>query len=197
LTDLEEFPWDRLAVALPHFNKWIDETLQEYREQSVTVANLQLPNLGRLFAASSLEEARVTVTNGIIPRPRLAAWGLPEFWEFETLEIAGITYKNHYFLSYTYESERLHFHEMVHTVQWRTLGPDRFLLAYGLGLSLQGYEASPLEQMASKLESKFARGELTGDIEESIVSQTIAIWQQVAPLVDGRNATTWGRGSLA
>ncbi len=32
------------------------------------------------------------------------------------------------------EQEPLHFHELIHVVQWRLLGPERFLAAYADGL---------------------------------------------------------------
>lgn len=54
--------------------------------------------------------------------------------------------------------ESLHFHELVHAVQWRILGADRFLLAYALGhLAGGGYDNNPLEEVAHTLEGIFAR----------------------------------------
>ena len=39
--------------------------------------------------------------------------------------------------------ERLHFHELIHVVQWLTLGPERFLMAYADGLERFGYSQKP------------------------------------------------------
>lgn len=60
--------------------------------------------------------------------------------------------------------ESLHFHELVHTIQWHTLGVDRFILAYALGhLAGGGYENNPLEEIVHTLEGIFTK--------EPIVSQ--------------------------
>ena len=80
-------------------------------------------------------------------------------------------------------SESLHFHELVHIVQWARLGVDNFLLAYGLGFILGGYEQSPLEQMAYTLQRSFENGTLPQHLVRHIEEQTDAIWQAAAPIV--------------
>jgi hypothetical protein len=53
--------------------------------------------------------------------------------------------------------ESLHFHELVHVIQWRLLGPEKFLALYADGLERFGYRKSPLEVMAFRLQSRFQR----------------------------------------
>lgn len=53
--------------------------------------------------------------------------------------------------------EGLHFHELIHVVQWRVLGPERFLAAYADGLEKFGYRASPLEAMAYDAQAAFVQ----------------------------------------
>ena len=53
--------------------------------------------------------------------------------------------------------EGLYFHELMHVVQWRMLGPERFLAAYADGLEKFGYRNSPLEAMAYDAQAAFAR----------------------------------------
>ncbi len=53
--------------------------------------------------------------------------------------------------------ESLHFHERVHVIQWRLLGPEKFLALYADGLESYGYRKSWLEMMAYKLEHRFQR----------------------------------------
>lgn len=53
--------------------------------------------------------------------------------------------------------ESLHFHELVHVIQWRLLGPEGFLALYADGLERFGYRNSPLEVMAYELQDKFER----------------------------------------
>ena len=45
--------------------------------------------------------------------------------------------------------EVIHFHELVHVVQWRTLGLREFLLTCVLGIIQHGCEESPLKAVAS------------------------------------------------
>jgi hypothetical protein len=97
----------------------------------------------------------------------LAALGLPEFAEFENGSYEGITYLNTYFVQASVAaSESLHFHELVHVVQWQHLGADRFLVAYALGhLMAGGYRANPLEVMAYDLQARFDQNAAPFDAE--------------------------------
>ena len=52
-------------------------------------------------------------------------------------------------------NENTHFHELVHVIQWRLLGPDRFLFSYANDLECFGYRQSPLEAMAYDAEMAF------------------------------------------
>ena len=53
--------------------------------------------------------------------------------------------------------ESLHFHELVHVIQWRLLGSEKFLALYADGLERFGYRKSPLEVMAFGLQHRFQR----------------------------------------
>ena len=98
------------------------------------------------------------------------------------MPMAGITFKDTFFiLESQRHSERLHFHELVHVAQWRRLGVDNFLRAYGVGLTQFGYQDSPLEQMAYALQSDFESDSLPSNLIDAIHESTDAIWTQVAP----------------
>lgn len=74
-------------------------------------------------------------------------------------------------------------------MQWSRLGVDNFLLAYGVGL-LQygyGYEQSPLEQMAYRLQLEFERGAPLPQLVPRIEALTDAIWERVRPNIQLRN----------
>ena len=59
-------------------------------------------------------------------------------------------------MSWYERDESLHFHELVHVVQWQHLGPERFIMAYALGHLLSGgYRTNPLEEMAYGLQARF------------------------------------------
>jgi hypothetical protein len=74
-----------------------------------------------------------------VPVPPLSVLGLDRFVEFEQMNPAGITYLDTYFLRTDCgHEESLHFHELVHVVQWRLVGPERFLACYADGLERFG-----------------------------------------------------------
>jgi hypothetical protein len=91
-----------------------------------------------------------------VPLPPLSSIGLQRFRDFERGDWDGITYIDTIFLKRTKAAdEELHFHELIHVVQWRLLGPERFLKLYADGLERFGYENSPLEKMAYRAEAEF------------------------------------------
>jgi hypothetical protein len=50
------------------------------------------------------------------------------------------------------------------------LGVETFLLVYALGILEHGYEASPLEAIAYKLQNEFEEGENSGGLFSTVVS---------------------------
>jgi hypothetical protein len=77
--------------------------------------------------------------------------GLKRFGDFEQMDMAGITYLDTYFV----RADQVHFHELVHVIQWRLLGPENFLARYADGLERFGYRNSPLEKMAYNFQDRF------------------------------------------
>ena len=72
------------------------------------------------------------------------------------MNAAGITYLDTFFAwQEARGNERLHFHELVHVLQWQMLGLKAFIAAYAGGLERIGYRGSPLEVTAYTLESVF------------------------------------------
>jgi len=171
----------KFRAALPGVQVWIDTLLEENKKQAVPVINLAFSRLQKVFSADLLNNAKAVVVTGKVPFPPLSRMGLPEFAQMETMSMAGITYKDTFFVSYLHQTESLHFHEMVHVVQWERLGVDDFLLAYGVGLMQFGYRDSPLEQMAYSLQEGFERRNLPPGVVDLIRQKTDAIWASVAP----------------
>lgn len=168
---------EKFKVALPKVLQWTDDTIRAHEAQAVPVSSCGFQRLSQCFSPELLEGARVVYVQRV-PRPPLSALGLRELAGFESLHLIGITLKNVFFLSQ--KSESLHFHEMVHVVQWQRLGPERFLLAYGAGLLQWRYENAPFERMAYQLQSQFDRGQLAADLQAMIENQTDAIWTEAA-----------------
>ena len=121
------------------------------------VSSFGFSHLPQYYDAELLASSRAVIV-AKVPMPPLSAMGLARFSEFERMEARGITYLNTYFVRAEYASdESLHFHELVHVVQWQLLGPERFLRLYADGLDRFGYRNSPLEEMAYSLQHRFER----------------------------------------
>jgi hypothetical protein len=102
------------------------------------------------------------------------------------MDADGITYKDVYFLKQQRAmDESLHFHELVHIVQWQLLGPERFILCYALGLAQHGYVNNPFEQIAERLERRFSRQEAAFSaeplIKEHLTCTVPALLNQTSP----------------
>jgi len=124
---------------------------------SVPASETGLARLGQYFPQAVLEEARAVIVDAV-PLPPVTSLGLPEFEAMRAMPMDGITFGHMYFLRQESASEALHFHELVHVVQWSTLGVEAFLPTYAVGFAERGYRDSPLESMAFALQSRFERG---------------------------------------
>ena len=173
----------KFQSALPVVREWIDATLEENRPNAVSVNTLTFPQLRKVLPLDLLSRAQVVVVTGKVPFPPLSRMGLPEFTQMESMQMAGVTYKDIFFISHLHQTESLHFHELVHVIQWERLGVDYFLLAYGAGLMQFGYRDSPLEKMAYSLQYGFDRGVLPENTIELVQQGTDAIWNGMAPML--------------
>jgi hypothetical protein len=167
--------------------KWIEKVLEDNKEQAIPVISLDFPNLPKVFPSDLLEKAKVVVVTGKVPFPppphALSSMGLPDFAQMGNASVAGVTYKDTFFVNNLHQTESIYFHELVHVVQWERLGVDNFLLAYVAGLMQFGYQDSPLEQMAYSLQEDFDSESLPDGIIELIRQRTDAIWTDVASLI--------------
>ena len=75
--------------------------------------------LAAYFPAALLKATRVASVDAM-PFPPVSLYGLPEFEAMANMPMAGITFRDMYFVQPAYSSEGVHFHELVH-VQWNTL----------------------------------------------------------------------------
>jgi hypothetical protein len=172
----------RFTAALPQLRAWIDRLLDVHAERARAVSALGCARLAASFPPELLDRAKV-VTVDPVPFPPVDAFGLPEFAALQRMPLEGITFKDTFFVRRGRESESLYFHELVHVVQWSTLGEERFLLAYGFGLFTFGYRESPLERMAYELQKAFDTESLPPGFVQGIQRQSEAIWAQAEPIV--------------
>jgi len=108
-----------------------------------------------------LASAKVILVDQL-PIPPLSSWGLTRFSDFEHGNFSGITYLNTFFIKQDdVSNEAIHFHELIHVIQWRILGPERFLSLYSDGLERFGYRDCPLEKMAYDAEAAFTANEIS------------------------------------
>ena len=156
--------------------------LDDHKDHALILGHFGFSKLSEYFPDEVLDRVRV-VTVPKPPSPPLTALGLPELFEFEQMSQDGITYLNTTFLREGQVSESLCFHELGHVVQWSTLGADRFLLAYGVGLVQFGYERSSLERMAYDFQEAFERGTTLPKVVQEVQDRTNGIWSQVAPII--------------
>ena len=173
--------------GLSFVREWIEKLLEDNKEQAIPVISLNFPRLQKVFASDLLEKAKVVVVTGQVPFPplplALSSMGLPDFAQMGNASVAGVTYKDTFFVNNLHQTESIYFHELVHVVQWERLGVDNFLLAYVAGLMQCGYQDSPLEQMAYSLQEDFDHESLPDGIIELIRQRTDAIWTDVASLI--------------
>jgi hypothetical protein len=176
----------RLLDALPLAERWIGELRAAHSAESVSASELGLPRLSDHFPADVLEHARV-VTVAEIPFPPVSAYGLPEFEGMAATPMAAITFGDMYFVrpdapldrarrdpERVEGSERVHFHELVHVVQWNAVGIPAFLLTYAVGLLQHGYAQSPLEAIAFDLQMRFERGARLESVVDEVAQHAAA-----------------------
>lgn len=145
-----------LQQKLPEIQLWIERTLAAHSARARPVASYHFPRLSRYYSNEILSNSGVVEVPRVPVLP-LTVMGLQQFAEFEKGDYAGITYLNTYFVqAIAAAHESLHFHELVHVVQWQHLGSERFLLAYAIGYLVGGrYRDNPLEIMAYDFQERF------------------------------------------
>lgn len=127
---------DLLRQKLPDVEAWVNHTVAAHVAQAHPVATLGFKRLGDYYPPSLLHTTKVVAVSKV-PIPPLTQIGLSGFEEFEQLDAAGITYLDTYFVcAKRLRDESLHFHELVHVIQWLHLGSQNFILAYALGIDL-------------------------------------------------------------
>jgi hypothetical protein len=162
---------EEFAKFYPPLLDWIQTTLTASAHMAQTIASRGFSRLPLYFAERILASTKVVLVDPL-PTPPLSSMGLARFAEFERGNFDGITYIDTIFLKPTQSNnESIYFHELVHVIQWRLLGPDRFLLSYANGLECFGYRQSPLEAMAYDAETVFASSTTPFNVEKLVAEK--------------------------
>jgi hypothetical protein len=155
-------------IAFPKVMSWIQRTLVAYEKVARPVASKNFRRLPLYFSRAQIEVAKFVAVDRI-PLPPLSSVGLRHFKELELDDFDGITYLDTYFLKRRAAGdESLHFHEMIHVVQWRLLGAEFFLAMYAGGFEKFGYRNSPLEKMAYDAQELFDCSKVVFDAEKFV-----------------------------
>ena len=156
----------------PKLLGWIDVTLKAHAANARTVVSRGFPRLPLYFSVDTLTSAKVVLVDQL-PIPPLSSWGLTRFADFERGDFNGVTYLNTFFIKRVdLRNEAIHFHELIHVVQWRILGPEQFLRSYAEGLERFGYRDSPLERMVYDAEAAFTANDVFD--AEKMVAQKLS-----------------------
>jgi hypothetical protein len=154
---------------------WIQQTLLVHKTLARPVTAKNFRRLPLYFSKAQIEAAKFVVVNRV-PVPPLSSMGLSRFNEFERGDYDGVTYLDTYFLKRAgADDESLHFHEMIHVVQWRLLDAEFFVAMYASGLEKFGYRNSPLEKMAYDAQELFSRSGPIFDAEKLVAEKLSAL----------------------
>jgi len=159
---------EEFAKFYPALLDWIRTTLAASAHVAQTVASRGFSRLPLYFTEETLASTKVVLADPL-PMPPLSTMGLAHFADFERGNFDGITYIDTFFLKPAQSrNENTHFHELVHVIQWRLLGPERFLFSYANGLECFGYRQSPLETVAYDAETAFASSMTIFNVEKMV-----------------------------
>jgi hypothetical protein len=162
---------EEFAKFYPPLLDWIRATLTGSMHMAQTVASRGFSRLPLYFTENTLTSTKVVLVDPL-PMPPLSSLGLARFADFERGDFDGITYIDTIFLKPTQSNnENMYFHELVHVIQWRLRGPNRFLLSYANGLECFGYRESPLEAMAYDAETAFASSTAIFNVEKMVAEK--------------------------
>ena len=157
------------AIVLNEIEEWIDSTNAKFKSKRQSC--LLFTEHFRGFYTQDLLSKSYFVVTDRLPKPdfpELRDAGLSEFLDDES---DGITYKDtYYILPHFASSLRLHFHELVHVAQWKSLGPRNFIQRYISELNEFGYDHAPLESVAYYFDRHFSEGKPQVDVLNFIES---------------------------
>jgi hypothetical protein len=150
---------------------WIQKTIADHEQSAKTVASRNFKRLPLYFPEDLLRLTKVVIVERT-PIPPLSSIGLQRFADFERGDYEGITYLDTIFIKrMRANDEELHFHELIHVVQWRLLGERRFLSLYADGLERFGYRDSPLERMAYTAQNHFSQSDRMFDAQAFVMTE--------------------------
>lgn len=149
---------------------WIDETNHSYRNKRRSCSTFEQVFKG-FYSPNFLSSSYFVVVESL-PTPDLQQLRDEGLGDFLDGDFDGITYKDtYYLLPHAVDNINIHFHELVHVMQWRELTAKGFIQRYISEMQTYGYgRQAPLEGMAYGLEDHFKGGQPPLDIERHVRS---------------------------
>ena len=166
---------EQFKRLLSDVQNWIVHTLAEYAGQMEPIAAAQFERLNGYYPNTLLQRVQRVIVDRC-PTPPLASTGIPQLSEIETWDVKGIPWQNTIFIRRDLADwDAVHFHELLHIIQWDLLGTERYLTAWAIGTITRGYRDNPLEEMAFRHQSRFETEEKPYDIVREVTAE-ISAW---------------------
>ena len=145
-----------LLKQAPAYHRWVDDLLAKHELSARLVTTYEFQRLPQYFNQQILAVTKCVEVDSV-PKIPWHEFGLSVPEGMDT-NFDGITFRNIYFIIRGEAfRESLHFHEMVHVVQWQTLGNDLYPLIYALEAFKGNYETNVLEVMARDVTDFFIK----------------------------------------
>lgn len=150
--------------------EWIDLTNERFFNQRQS-CELFTRDFAGFYSEEFLSNSYFVVVDSI-PKPEFPEIRQAGLSDFLDMEVQGITYKNTYYIVPRVAQDlRLHFHELVHVAQWKTLGTIGFLQRYISEVQSVGYNEAPLEKLAYAFDRHFSQGGKKVDVPSYVESK--------------------------
>ena len=139
---------------IEEIESWIHQVNSSHKEVRRSCSIFE-EHFNGFYSPEFMKTAFFVVTDEI-PKPDFPGLREAGLGDFIDMDLAGITYNDTYYLKKEAANElRVHFHELVHVLQWRELAPQGFIERYIREIQYFGYNNSPLEKMAYALDGHY------------------------------------------
>lgn len=143
-------------AVIDKIEQWIHQVNASHKEVRRSCSVLEEHFKG--FYSSDFLKKTFFVVADEIPKPKFPELRKEKLGDFIDMDVGGITYNDTYYVKKSAANElRLHFHELVHMIQWRELTPQGFIERYIREIQDFGYNKAPLEEMAYALDQHYQK----------------------------------------
>jgi hypothetical protein len=166
---------EQFGRLLADVKRWIVRMLAEYETQKQPIAEAQFEKLNEYYPTDLLQRIQRVIVDRC-PVPPLDTSGIPQLAEIQNWDLKGIPWENTIFIRRDLADwDAVHFHELLHIVQWEHLGADQYLTAWAIGTITQGYRDNPLEEMAFRHQLRFETENTPYDVIRQVTAE-IEVW---------------------